>query len=222
MLNSIAFTRELQYPNIKLPMPAEETHEQSTPLAMESDNHAEPQPIHRHLVTRIVSAHGLLSWLTLIFAIILYILTIIYAWRSDLVSRNELFGGSPAKALQILNILSWFGNSLLGLAIAQAWDLTRAMLTAREPNGLCLLDSLALQPGTGIDGLLEIIWRARKVRKFKPGTWSVFRLLSMTIVPILGIVVLSKSVFNPNQLFFSGTVCLFFTFIACLGSRISR
>jgi hypothetical protein len=196
-------------------MPAEETHEQSTPLAMESDNHAEPQLLHRHPVTRIASAHGLLSWLTPIFAIILYILTIIYAWRSDLVSRNELFGGSPAKALQILNILSWFGNSLLGLAIAQAWDLTRAMLTARDPNGLCLLDSLALQPGTGIDGLLEIIWRARRVRKFKPGTWSIFRLLSMTVVPILGIVLLSKSAFNPNQLFFLAlSVCYLLVLLA--------
>jgi len=181
-------------------MPAEETREH-TAAPMEADNGPHQHANSRHQVARGISSHGLLFWATIILATIFYILTIIYAWRSDIFSRNELLGGSPAKALRVLNILSWFGNPLLGLAIAQALDLTRAMLTARDQKGLCLVDSLALQPGTGIDGLLEIIWRTRRVRNFKPGAWSIFRLVSMTLVPILGIVLFSKFAFRLPRSF---------------------
>jgi hypothetical protein len=181
-------------------MSVEQTPNQSTPRPLEEGSYPHSETIPRRHVMRRVSAHGSLSWITLILAILFYILTILYAWRSDLISRDELFGGSPAKALRVLNVLSWLGNSLLGLAISQALDLTRAMLTARQ-YGHCLLDNLALQSGTGIDGLFEIIWKSRSLRKFKPGAWSIFRLVSMTIVPILGSVVLSTSAFQFSLLF---------------------
>lgn len=178
-------------------MLAEQTCEQKVSRPMARPGHQHSQSIPRRSDIKRVVAHGSLTWITLIFAISFYILTILYAWRSDFISRNELFGGSPAKALQVLNVLSWLGNSLLGLAISQALDLTRAMLTARI-CGQCLLDNLALQSGTGIDGLFEIIWESRRLRRFKAGAWSVFRLVSMTVVPILGSVVLSTSTFNVS------------------------
>lgn len=64
------------------------------------------------------------------------------------------------------------------------------MLLARSV-GLCLLSGLALQPGTSLDGHVEIICKWHH-GGFQPRAWSTFKIISMTIIPILGIVILSK------------------------------
>ncbi|KAH6715881.1 hypothetical protein BKA61DRAFT_334378 [Leptodontidium sp. MPI-SDFR-AT-0119] len=62
------------------------------------------------------------------------------------------------------------------------------MLLARSV-GLCLLSGLALQPGTSLDGHVEIICKWHH-GGFQPRAWSTFKIISMTIIPILGIVIL--------------------------------
>lgn len=53
-----------------------------------------------------VFRHSIPSWISFLLAVAFYVLTVLYAWRPELVSRIELFGGSPAKAIRLLAILS--------------------------------------------------------------------------------------------------------------------
>ncbi|KAH7317804.1 hypothetical protein BKA65DRAFT_108317 [Rhexocercosporidium sp. MPI-PUGE-AT-0058] len=166
-------------------MPSAEAHEQHE---LRSNAHAQnPHPVRQPLTQRIL-AHRILSWATLSLAIAFYILSLLYAWHPELISRNKVFGGSPSRALQVLAILSMVANWLLAATISQSFDLTWGMLLARH-DGLCLLSGLALQPGTGLDGHVEIVCRWHR-GGLQPRAWSVFKIVSMTIIPILGIVIL--------------------------------
>lgn len=172
-----------------------------------------PQRTGRSWAKRILR-HRLLSWTTLFLALTSYILTVVYLWHSDLVSRHTIFGRSPASALGTANVLSWTANTLLAASIGQSLELTRAMLVARS-SGHCLLDDLPIQSGTGIDGLFEIIWKWRRFGRHYPGAWSIFRLMTIAVVPILGIIVLSMLIFHCF------TFCLI-SFSLSPYSRLSR
>ncbi|KAE8445397.1 hypothetical protein EG329_013410 [Mollisiaceae sp. DMI_Dod_QoI] len=150
-----------------------------------------PQHPSQHSWAERIIHNRLLSWATLFLAVSSYILTIVYIWHSNLVCRHTIFGHSPASALATANVLSWTANMLLSASIGQSLDLMRAMLIARE-RGHFFLDNLPLQSGTGIDGLLEIFWNWNRFGRHQPGAWSIFRLMTMVIVPVLGIVVLSN------------------------------
>lgn len=132
----------------------------------------------------------LLRWTTLFLAFSFYFLTVLYAWRPELVSQLHAIGGSPAKALQLLAILSGIANPMLSAAIGQAADTLREMLISR-PQGHNLMDNLALHQGIGLDGLWDII-RLPRLPRHKPKAWAVLKVVSMMIVPILAILILSK------------------------------
>ena len=134
-----------------------------------------------------------LHWVTCFLALSFYLLTVLYAWHPEYVSRLEAVGGSPAKALQLLAILSGIANPMLSASIGQAIDTIRGILISR-PQGHNLMDSLPLQQGIGVDGLLDII-RLRHLPRFKPRAWAAFKLVSMVVVPVLAILILSKSFF---------------------------
>lgn len=145
-------------------------------------------------LTKRIFAHRLLSWTTLILAIAFYVLTTLYARHPSLISRIFLFGGTPSRALQVLAVLSMIANWLLGATISQSFDITRGMLIARSA-GLGLMHNLALQPGTCLDGHVEIIFKWHE-GGITPRAWSMAKVTSMLIIPILGIVILSM----PNFL----------------------
>jgi hypothetical protein len=131
----------------------------------------------------------ILSWITFLLAFTFYLLTVLYAWHPEFVSRLEAIGGSPAKALQLLAILSGIANPMLSAAIGQAVDTLRGILIART-QGHNWMDNHALQPGIGLDGLWQII-SLRHSPRFKPKAWAVFKVVSMIVVPILAILILS-------------------------------
>jgi hypothetical protein len=110
------------------------------------------------------------------------------------VSRLEPIGGSPAKALQLLAILSGIANPLLVSAIGQAIDTLLGILVAR-PNGQNFMDNLALQPGVGLDALWDII-RLRHLPRLKPKAWAVMKVISIVIGPILAILIISMCPFR--------------------------
>ncbi|KAH7386418.1 hypothetical protein BKA64DRAFT_143148 [Cadophora sp. MPI-SDFR-AT-0126] len=166
-------------------MPSDEAHELHE---LPSRRHHANLPPKRHTLTKRILAHRTLTWITLILATASYILTSLYAWHPQLISRNDIFGGSPSKALRVLTVLSTLASYFLAATISQSFDLMWGMLLARK-DGLCLLSGLAIQPGTGLDGLIEIICKKHK-GGVKPRAWSVLKILSMTIIPILGIVIL--------------------------------
>ena len=130
-----------------------------------------------------------LSWITWLLAFTFYLLTVLYAWHPELVSRLQAIGGSPAKALQLLAILSGIANPILSAAIGQAVDTLRGILIAR-PHGHNFMDNHAIQPGISLDGLWQII-SLRHSPRFKPKAWAVFKVVSMVVVPILAILILS-------------------------------
>ncbi|KAK0111587.1 hypothetical protein ONS95_001936 [Cadophora gregata] len=168
-------------------MPSNEAHVQYV-LPPRHHGHDEDPPRTRRAISKRVPAHYILSWSTLILAITCYVLTSLYAWHPEVISHEKIFGGSPSRALRVLTVLSTLANWILAATISQSFDLMWGMLLARK-NGLCLLSGLALQPGTSLDGQAEIICKKHQ-GGMKPRAWSVFKVLSMTIIPILGIVVL--------------------------------
>jgi hypothetical protein len=78
-----------------------------------------------------VFRHSIPSWISFLLAVAFYVLTVLYAWRPELVSRIELFGGSPAKAIRLLAILSGIANSMLTATILHSFDIVHWTLVAR-------------------------------------------------------------------------------------------
>lgn len=174
-------------------MPSDEAHEQCQLPAGRHD-HDGNLPRSTQTFTKRILAHRVLTWTTLILAMVAYVLTSLYAWYPQSISRNETFGGSPSRALRVLTVLSTLANYILAATVSQSFDLMWGMLLARK-KALSLLSGLALQPGTGLDGHLEIIFNKQKLG-VKPRAWSLLKILSMTIIPILGIVILSMFSFS--------------------------
>jgi hypothetical protein len=98
---------------------------------------------------------------------------------------------------------------MLVATIAAALKTLQTILVARKgpSGGLRFLDYLVLQEGAGFSSLMSIVvWRG----KFRMVTrvWSVIRLLTIVLVPILNIVVMSKCsvctfVANPDLILWS-------------------
>jgi hypothetical protein len=97
-----------------------------------------------------------LPWISFLLALAFFVLTTIYAWHPELVSHLEVVGGSPAKALLLLAILSGITNPMLSATISHSFEILQWTLVAR-PQGHTFLDHLLLEPGTGIQGLLGVI-----------------------------------------------------------------
>jgi len=131
-----------------------------------------------------------LHWLTFGAALFFYILTVGYAWHPEIVSRHAWIGGSPARALKILSILSGIANPMLATTIGNSLDTLRDSLVARD-KGHYLLDNQILQAGTGIATLFGMAIGQHVPRK-RTRLWSAFRLLCMVVVPALGILIFSK------------------------------
>lgn len=134
-------------------------------------------------------------------ALTFYLLAILYAWHPEYVSRLHWVGGSPANALRLLAILSGIASPLITLCIGQALNDLRLLLLSR-PNGLNLMDFLALQQGIGVGGLWDII-RLRHLPRLSPKAWALGKCVSMLVVPILNILILCKVPFS----------CSFFPFL---------
>jgi len=130
-----------------------------------------------------------LHWLAFGAALFFYILTVGYAWHPEIVSRHAWIGGSPARALKILSILSGIANPMLATTIGNSLDTLRDSLVARD-KGHYLLDNQILQAGTGIAALFGMTI-GRHVPRKRTRLWSTFRLLCMVVVPALGILIFS-------------------------------
>lgn len=147
-------------------------------------------------------SHSALPWISFLLAITFYALTVVYAWRPELVSRIDLFGGSPAKAIRLLAILSGIANPMLTATISHSFEVVHWTLVAR-PRGQSFADYLVLEPGTGIQGLFHILFYW-KLPRLKSRAWSIFKLLSMTIATALNILILCTSLFlEPTPSLFS-------------------
>ena len=139
-----------------------------------------------------------LSGISFLLAVVFYVLTSLYTWHPELPSRLEIVGGSPARALPLLAVLSGIANPMLAATISHSIQVIQWTLVARH-WGHCLLNHLLLDPGTGIEGLIDTI-RQKRLPSSKPRVWSAFRLVSMAMVPVLNIVILSVSPLSSPSL----------------------
>lgn len=146
-------------------------------------------PNQRLPLSRRIWAHISLGWITLLLATGFYTTTVIYSWHPAIFSRFEIIGRSPARALGFLAILVQLGGIFLTGAICHAVGLLANIRLSCE-NGTPFLEYLVLQAGTAFEGWVEVMWRA-PLREWRPRVWSVLRFLSITIVPIIAIVIMS-------------------------------
>lgn len=135
-----------------------------------------------------------LHWATCLLALGFYLVVVIYAWHPEYFSRFESVGGSPAKALRLLAIVSGIASPLTALCVGQALDDLRRLLFSR-PGGLNFMDFLALQQGVGPWGLWDII-RLWGLPRLSAKAWAMGNAVSMLVVSILSILILGEWAFS--------------------------
>ena len=129
-------------------------------------------------------------WIIFLLAVLFNVLTISYARHPENFSWHAWVGGSPAKAVLILSIVSGIANPMIAATLGHSINILRDSLAARE-QGHSLIDNQLLQAGTGVEALFTTVFR-RHVSTKRSRLWSAFRLLCMIVVPALGIIIFSR------------------------------
>ena len=132
----------------------------------------------------------MLSWLLMFFTIVLFILTVYYALRPILGSHASWVGSAPSHAILLLRILSEGAGLFFAATVASSTETLQWLLVSRR-KGVNLPTLLGLQPGTGVVGLLSIMVSPKI--EFGGRSWSFARLCLIAVVPVLGVVIMSKS-----------------------------
>lgn len=139
-------------------------------------------------------------WLSPCFAVILLILTSIYACHPHLLAGYRIVGQSPSDLLLLLSVLSQLTGLLLAATISSTFEEVQWMFLSRnEPyRGILFTDYLSLQPGTAIMGLLRLALGFRVALSSR--VWSMLRLTAMILVPLSNVVIMSKYIAGPSSL----------------------
>jgi hypothetical protein len=146
------------------------------------------------------------AWMVVPLAAISFIITIIYSWDSKVVSSIPSIGGSPKYAIRALSFLSVLTTSILLVAA-----INLAVNSLRESSigdkGLNYLTYLTLQGNNSpfsyariiFHGLFSRFSRRPPLRIFQrpfsvvsARLWSILRLVTMILPPVLGFLLLSK------------------------------
>jgi hypothetical protein len=130
----------------------------------------------------------------------LYILTVLYASQSTILSRVRSVGGSPSHTILVLRVLSELASLSLATTIAAVFEGLQCMLVSRgkqtsgqtDGAGFELSNYLGLDSGTGILGLLGMAL-GRRVSKITTRSWSIIRLVAIVMIPLLNILIMGKS-----------------------------
>jgi len=127
------------------------------------------------------------AWTALLFTIGFMILTLVYASNATAASHIQFLYNSSSKTIFVLSILSSITGLFLTATIAATFERVQWLLISR-PNGLRLTRYLTLQPGTGLMGLLTLLFgRSRAGTKM----WAMVRMMAIVLVPISSIVIMS-------------------------------
>lgn len=131
-----------------------------------------------------------IAWMSAVFTLILLILTALYASQTTFASSIRVIYSSSSHAIFVLRALSELTGLLLATTIAAAFERIQWLFIVKR-HGLRLTDYLALQAGTGVMGLL-LLAVGRGVSRISTRLWSVVRLISVLLVPVLGVLLMSK------------------------------
>jgi hypothetical protein len=140
----------------------------------------------------------LMSWVMALLALAFFILTALYAFRSTVASNVQIIGSSPSRPTTVLRVLSELVAIFLAGTISGVFERLQHMFVSYRRSGLRLTDYLGLDAGTGIFGLLGIFLR-REGQRFPTRVWSAIRLSAMALVPVLSVLIMSKSPFSAFE-----------------------
>lgn len=132
-----------------------------------------------------------LAWTSAILTIIFLILTAVYASQVTMTSRMRFLYSSSSNTIFVLSTLSGLTGVSLAGTIAAAFERFQWLLVSRK-DGLQLTKFLGLQAGTGVTGLLVLTVGAGHPCMSTTRLWSAVRLVSIVLVPALGILIMSE------------------------------
>jgi uncharacterized integral membrane protein len=149
--------------------------------------HKEPRPWWaRNSIQEILS-----SWLYFAAAVLFLVLTALYAAQIPLSSKFTFVYNSSSNTIFVLSLLSGITGLLLTAVIGIAFENLQWLLLARR-QGIRATDFLALHPGTGVPGLLALVFRNGQPLSATSRSWSIVRLLTTAVPPILGVLIMSN------------------------------
>jgi hypothetical protein len=137
-----------------------------------------------------------MAWLSAFLTLILLVLTTLYASQATLMSKVRLIYSSRSHTIFILRALSEVTSILLATTMASAFERVQWLFVVGK-DGIQLPDYLALEAGTGVMGLL-LLAAGKAVPRVTTRIWSAVRLISIVLVPVLGVLIMSKSAFLPR------------------------
>ena len=132
-------------------------------------------------------------------SVCLLILTAVYASDTAASTRIRFTYSSSSRTIFVLSLLSGLNGICLAATIHEAVDRLKWVLIAR-PNGLSFLKFLSLDPGTGVWGLATLGFSQTLPLTSSTRIGSIIRLLSVALLPILGILIMSMSNKSTNPL----------------------
>jgi len=132
-----------------------------------------------------------LTWISPLLTAIFLILTAVYGSHTAVTSRVRFLYSSSSNTIFVLSVFSGLTGLFLTATIASAFEKVQWLLISRR-DGLRLSKFFSLQAGTGIIGLFALtaggghpFWSTTRL-------WSATRLVSIVLVPVLGILIMSK------------------------------
>lgn len=134
----------------------------------------------------------LLEWSSAMLTLVFLVLTAVYASETTVPYRVRFLYASSSNTIFTLSALSALAGLFLAATIAAAFERLQWLLVARA-RGLKFTKVLSLNAATGVTGLLQLTaWRGHPLLT-TTRLWSATRLISIMLVPILGILIMSES-----------------------------
>jgi hypothetical protein len=142
-----------------------------------------------------------LAWLSAFLTLVFLTLTSLYASQTMFTVKERIAHSSESYAIFILRLLSEIAGVLLAMTVAAAFERVQWLLVVRT-DGTWLTNYLALQAGTSVMGLLALTV-GRGVSRVTTRLWSAIRLVSVVLIPALGVIIMSKLTFNLSAVLVS-------------------
>jgi hypothetical protein len=135
-------------------------------------------------------ARNFVSWTCLIITIALFVLTILYASWPKFASSLRMIRSSSSRTIFVLRLLSQLTEFSLAVCLSTAFEKIQWHLTWPGGKGAPFATVCALVPGTGLWGLLQIVFSSLGTH-LSARCWSMLRLLSLALVFALGVIIMS-------------------------------
>lgn len=143
--------------------------------------------------------HVPMAWLLALLTLILLALTTLYAAQTTFKFKTRMAFASRSHAIFILRALSELTGLSLAATIAATFERVQWLRVVRK-DGVRLADYLALQAGTGMMGLLALT-AGGGVLHVTTRVLSAVRLVSIVLIPVLGVLIMSKSLFSHPKIY---------------------